>query len=368
MSEHDQQERTEAATPKRAEEARREGQVLRSQELSTCVVLVAAAIALTLLGGRLGAAVLAALRHGLELSPVEALDEARLVPALSRALLEVGIACLPILGIVLLAVLLAPLALGGWNFTSKALMPQFGRLNPLKGVQRMFSVRGLVELWKAFAKFGLVAAVAVWSLWRSAPQLRGLGAQAPEAAIGTAFGLVGTALIGLAAALVLIAGVDVPYQMWRHARELRMTRDEVKREYRESDGSPEVKGRIRRIQQTLAQGRMLQDVPTASVVVTNPTHYAVALRYEDSRMRAPIVVAKGTDLIAARIREVASENGVPIVEAPPLARALHRSVAIGGEIPAALYAAVAQVLTYVFQLRVARDAGVALPPPPAMGQ
>lgn len=366
MAEHDQQERTERATPKRAQEARRDGQVARSQELSACVVLVAASTAITLLGGHLGNAVLDALRHGLAIAPAEALDETRMVPALSSALLEVGLACLPVFVIVVLAALLAPLAIGGWNFTTKALQPQFGRLNPLKGIQRIFSVRGLVELCKAFAKFGLVATLAVWSLWRSAPQLLGLGAQPTEVAIGAAFGLVGTTLIVLAAALVLIAGVDVPYQLWRHARELRMTRDQVKREYRESDGSPEVKGRIRQIQQTLAHGRMLQDVPTADVVVTNPTHYAVALRYDDSRMRAPVVVAKGADLIAARIRELAAEHAVPIVEAPPLARALHRSVEIGSEIPAALYAAVAQVLTYVFQLRAARDAGTALPPPPRM--
>lgn len=366
MSEQDQQEPTERATPKRVQEARREGQVPRSQELSTCVVLVAASSALMLLGGRIGSAVLDAMRHGLALTRAEALDDARIVPALSRALFEVGIACLPVFGVVVLAVLLAPLTIGGWNFTTKALSPQFNRLNPLKGVQRIFSMRGVIELWKAFAKFALVAALAVWMLWRSAPQLLGLGAQPTEVAIGEAFSLVGTTLLVLAAALVLIAAVDVPYQLWRHARELRMTRDQVKREYRESDGSPEVKGRIRQIQQTLAHGRMLQDVPTATVVVTNPTHYAVALRYEDSRMRAPIVVAKGADLIAARIREIAGEHAVPIVEAPPLARALHRSVEIGTEIPAALYAAVAQVLTYVFQLRAARDTGVAPPPPPRM--
>lgn len=350
MAEHDQQERTERATPKRAQEARRDGQVARSQELSACVVLVAASTAITLLGGHLGNAVLDALRHGLAIAPAEALDETRMVPALSSALLEVGLACLPVFVIVVLAALLAPLAIGGWNFTTKALQPQFGRLNPLKGMQRIFSVRGLVELCKAFAKFGLVATLAVWSLWRSAPQLLGLGAQPTEVAIAAAFGLVGTTLIVLAAALVLIAGVDVPYQLWRHARELRMTRDQVKREYRESDGSPEVKGRIRQIQQTLAQGRMLQDVPTADVVVTNPTHYAVALRYERG-MPAPICVAKGVDTVAFKIREVAKEHDIPIVENVSLARALYATVDVDDEIPVEHYHAVAEIIGYVMGLK-----------------
>lgn len=364
MAEQDDQERTEQPTSKREEDARRDGQVARSQEMSTCVVLVAAATALMLLGGRVGEALVAAMRHGLELTRSAALDESQLVPALSRQLFEVGLACLPIFGVVVLAVLIAPLAIGGWNFTTKALEPKFSRLDPIAGFGRIFSLRGFIELWKAFAKFGLVAAIAVWTLWRSAPQLMGLGAMPVDAAIGQAIDLVTMALLALAAALVVIAGLDVPYQLWRHAKELRMTRDQIRQEHKESDGSPEVKGRIRQIQQTLARGRMLQDVPTADVVVTNPTHFAVALRYEDARMRAPIVVAKGTDLIAARIRELAAEHGVPIVEAPPLARALHRGVEIGSEIPATLYAAVAQVLTYVFQLRMARQSGATPPPPP----
>jgi len=166
--------------------------------------------------------------------------------------------------------------------------------------------------------------------------------------------------------LLLIAAIDVPYQLWRHASELKMSREEVRQEAKESDGSPEVKGRIRQVQQAIARGRMLQDVPSADVIITNPTHYAVALRYDDKRARAPVVVAKGTELIAARIRAIAGEHGVAIVEAPPLARALYRSVDLGGEIPATLYAAVAQVLTHVYQLRAARRAGTQLPTAPTI--
>lgn len=366
MAEHSDQERTERATPKRLEEARKEGRVPRSQELTTSVVLLAAGTALLFLGGRVGQALAASMRAGLDLTRAEALDEAQLLPALSAALYHAGLACLPIFGIVVLAVLAAPLAIGGWNVSAKPLMPDFKRLDPLAGIGRMFSARGVMELAKAFAKFALVALVAAWLLWRSAGELMALGGQSPEAAIAHSMRLVGTTVLALAGALLAIAAIDVPYQLWRHASELRMSREEVRQEAKESDGSPEVKGRIRQVQQALARGRMMQDVPTADVIVTNPTHFAVALRYDERRSRAPVVVAKGTDLIAARIREIGREHSVTIVEAPPLARALHRSVDIGGEIPAALYAAVAQVLTYVYQLRAARRSGATPPPPPTV--
>ncbi len=363
MAEHSAQERTESATPKRLEEARREGRVPRSQELTTSVVLLAAASALLLLGDGVGQSLAAVMREGLELTRTEALDESRLVPALSAALYHAGVACLPVLGIVILAVTAAPLTIGGWNVSGKPLVPDFKRLDPLAGFGRMFSLRGVVELAKALAKFALVATVAALLLWRSAGELLALGGEATGAAIGHATQLVGTTLLALAGALLVIAAIDVPYQLWRHASELKMSREEVRQEAKESDGSPEVKGRIRQVQQALARGRMLQDVPTADVIVTNPTHFAVALRYDDKRARAPVVVAKGTELIAARIREIAGAHGVAIVEAPPLARALYRSVDVGREIPAALYAAVAQVLTYVYQLRAARRSGT--PPPTA---
>ncbi|MGD9598620.1 MAG: flagellar biosynthesis protein FlhB [Steroidobacteraceae bacterium] len=363
MSERAAQDRTERATPKRLEEARREGQVPRSQELSASVVMMAAGAALLLAGGHVGGALARAMREGLDLTRAEALDAAHLLPALSASLYEVGIGCLPVFGIVVLAALAAPLAIGGWNLSGKPLVPNFARLDPLAGLGRLFSTRGLVELAKAFAKFALVAVVAATLLWNRADDLVALGNEPLATAIGHACRLVGATLLAMSAALLAIAAIDVPYQLWRHADELKMSRDEVRRESKETDGSPEVKGRIRQVQQALARGRMLHDVPLADVVVTNPTHFAVALRYDERRARAPVVVAKGTDLIAARIRGIAHEHHVAIVEAPPLARALHRNVEIGGEIPAALYAAVAQVLTYVYQLRAARRSGA--PPPPA---
>src|SRR4051812_14668726 len=230
----------------------------------------------------------------------------------------------------------------------------------------MFSTRGLVELGKGIAKVSVVA-ITGWVLLRGlTPQLMGLSNEPLQGAIGHAASLTGYSLLVLVLGLAIIAAFDVPFQLWQHAKDLRMTREEVREEYKESEGSPETRGRIREAQKALSRGRMLQDVPKADVIVTNPTHYAVALRYDENKMRAPVVVAKGTELLAAKIREIATENNVPILEAPPLARALYKSVEIGGEVPAALYVTVAQVLTYVYQLKAARERGATPPPPPTI--
>jgi flagellar biosynthetic protein FlhB len=270
----------------------------------------------------------------------------------------------PVLLAITLAAIIAPLALGGWSFSGQAMAPQLNRLNPLEGIKRMFAMRSFVELGKAMAKFGIVAVIATIVLWNDAAALMGLGREPLEQAIGHAVQISGKALLLVSAGLLVIAGFDVPYQLWQYAKQMRMSREEIREEYKESEGSPEVKGKIRQLQQQLARQRMMQEVPKADVVVVNPTHFAVALKYDEKRMRAPIVVAKGVDLVAAKIREVAGEHAVPIFEAPPLARVLYRNVEIGDEIPSALYVAVAQILTYVFQLRVAKRAGRQPPPKP----
>jgi flagellar biosynthetic protein FlhB len=359
-------ERTEQATPKRLEEARKKGQVPRSPELSTAAVCIAAAVAIYTLGHMAAGQFADFMQDSLSLQPGTVMSEGAIWPALTNAGARALWIVLPILGATFCAALAAPIAIGGWNFSAGALAPQFARLNPVNGLGRVFSTRGLVELVKGLAKVAVVGVIG-WVLLRGlTPQLMGLSAEPLNSAIGHSAALAGYALLVLTCGLVLIAAVDVPFQLWQHAKELRMTREEVKEEYKESEGSPETRGRIREAQRALARGRMLQDVPTADVVVTNPTHFAVALRYDENKMRAPLVVAKGTELLAAKIREIATENGVPIVEAPPLARALYKSVEIGREVPAALYVAVAQVLTYVYQLRAARERGSAPPPPPSI--
>ena len=360
------QERTQQPTAKRIEEARRRGQVPRSRDLTTAAVVLLAGGGLHFLGGQLGARLYVLMQSGLSLSRTHALDENLLLPSLVAEGTQALYACAPILGLTLAGALLAPLLLGGWNLSFEAVVPDFTRLSPVSGLQRIFSMRGLVELAKAFAKFLLIGAVAVGFLRQHANGLLALGAEPLHTAIADAAALGSSALLALSAALAVIAAADVPWQFWNHRQRLRMTRQEVREELRESEGSPELKGRIRRAQQEAAKRRMMQEVPKADVVVVNPTHFAVALRYEEQRMRAPIVVAKGADEVAARIREVALEHGVPIFQAPPLARALHRAVPLGGEIPVALYVAMAQVLTYVYQLRTARRTGAVPPVPPSL--
>jgi flagellar biosynthetic protein FlhB len=358
------QERTERPTAKRLEEARKRGQLPRSQELNAAAVVLIAGGALHFLGASVGAGLYKLMQAGLSLTRDQALDESSAISMFSASAGHALLACAPVLGLTLVAALLAPLAIGGWNLSFGVLAPDFSRLSPAAGFERIFSTRGLVELTKAFAKFGVVALVAILFLRWKANELLGLGGEPIAAGIGHAVTLSGQALLGLAGALGAIAAIDVPFQIWQHSQRLRMTREEIREEMKESDGSPEIKGRIRAVQQAMARRRMMHDVPKADVVVVNPTHFAVALRYDEKRMRAPVVLAKGVNEVAARIREVATEHRVPIFEAPPLARALHRSVDIGGEVPASLYVAVAQVLTYVYQLRTAQRDGRAPPAPP----
>jgi flagellar biosynthetic protein FlhB len=295
------------------------------------------------------------MRSNLSVSAKQSLQDGYMLTALSNSATQALLACAPIFGAVLLAALLAPLMLGGWSFSTEAMMPNFSRLSPAAGFKRMFSSTAAIELCKSLAKFAVVAIAAILILRSDMNQLLGLGSEAAASGAMHAAHLCAQAFLILAASLLLIAFIDVPYQLWQYAKKLKMTREEIRREMKESEGSPELKGKIRQMQQDMARRRMMQEVPKADVVVTNPTHFAVALRYDENRMRAPVVVAKGADLVAARIREIATENNVPIFEAPPLARMLHRNVELGGEIPSAVYAAVAQVLTYVFQLKAAKQ-------------
>lgn len=358
------QEKTEQATPKRREEARKKGQLPRSVELSTALVCISAAAAIYGLGSMVTGQMADVMADAFRIPAAEAMSEDFMGRRFSESGMRALWIILPVLLATLCAAFAAPLVIGGWNVSGKALVPQFSRLSPAKGFARIFSVRGLVELVKGLAKVTVVGIIGIVLLKSLTPQLMGLSSEPVGAAIGHAGSLAAYSLLILSMGLAIIAAVDVPYQLFQYSKDLKMTRQEVRDEYKESEGSPETRSRIREAQRALAQGRMLHEVPKADVVVTNPTHFAVALRYDEKKMRAPIVVAKGTDLLALKIREIAGENEVPIVEAPPLARALHKSVELNREVPAALYIAVAQVLTYVYQLRQARERGVTPPPAP----
>lgn len=351
MSGGSTQDKTEKATPKRQREARRKGQVARSRELSTALVVGVSMIGMIALGHRLAGQSLALMRESLSFDPRLLEDPARIIGALFLRLSDALIAIAPLLGASLLAALIAPALIGGWNFSAQAFQPQFSRINPLKGLARMVSATALVELGKSLLKFGVIGAVGWFYIWGHRDSLMKLARIDTATAIAQALSLALWCVVWMSGALMLVAIIDAPYQWWKHNKDMRMTRKEVRDEMKESDGRPEVKARIRQLQQQMARSRMMEKVAGADVVITNPTHYAVAIQYSAGKMRAPIVVAKGAGVIAAAIRELATQHKVALVSAPPLARALYRSVELDKEIPSQLYQAVAAVLTYLYQLR-----------------
>nr|WP_168736377.1 flagellar biosynthesis protein FlhB [Burkholderia sp. Tr-862] len=356
--------RTEAATPRRREKAREEGQVARSRELASFALLAAGFYGAWLLAGPSGAHLQAMLRGAFAFDRATAFDTHRMLSAAGSASIEGLAALLPILALTGLAALLAPMALGGWLISQKTFELKFDRLNPISGLGRIFSIQGPIQLLMSLAKTLVVGGIGGIAIWRSKDELLGLATQPLGSALADAMHLVAVCCGATVAGMLVVAALDVPYQIWQYNKKLRMTKEEVKREHRENEGDPHVKGRIRQQQRAIARRRMMAAVPKADVVVTNPTHFAVALQYTDGEMRAPKVVAKGVNLVAARIRELAAEHNVPLLEAPPLARALYHNVEIEREIPGSLYSAVAEVLAWVYQLRRFRSEGGAFPAAP----
>jgi flagellar biosynthetic protein FlhB len=366
MSENDSQERTESPTQKRLEDARKKGQVPRSIDLGAAAVTLAATGALFMFGASAAEGLMRMLVDGLQVRGSELAQDDVMLRQLGDSGSLALMAIVPLFAAMFVAAVASPALIGGWTFSSEALSFKPERLDPVRGIGRMFSVRSVVELLKSIAKFALIAGIAVLVIRSQLAEIGALATQSIGPAIVEAGRITLYALLAMAAGLGIIAAIDAPFQLWQHTKELRMSMQEIREEMKESEGSPETRSRIRQMQQTLARRRMLQDVPKANVVITNPTHYAVALRYDEKQDLAPVVLAKGSDEIAARIREIAREHGVPMVSAPPLARAIFRHVDIGRQIPHALFVAVAQVLTYVWQLKVARRQGQPPPPPPAV--
>lgn len=355
------QERTEEATPRRIEKAREEGQVVRSRELTAMGVLLGSAASLLFLGPVMIAGVADLMRKYFSIDRDELVSGSRAFAPFADAIIESLKLLAPFFVLVFIIALLMPTAVGGWSFAVKALSFKWSKLDPVKGMQRVFGVRGLVELLKALAKFTLVAGVAVTVLWMEVNAFIELGSMSIQDALAGSMRLMGWTFVVLCASLVLVALVDVPFQLWEHRRQLKMTRQELKDEYKETDGKPEVKARIRSLQRELAFRRMMDEVPKADVIVTNPSHYSVALRYDQARMNAPVLLAKGVDETAMRIRELGRSHRVPIVPMPLVSRAIYYNTRIGQEIPAGLYVAVAQILAYVFQLKRYRGGGQARP-------
>jgi flagellar biosynthesis protein FlhB len=352
-------EKTESATPRRLEKAREEGQVARSRELASFALVAAGFFGVWGMSGSISAHMQTILRNAFTFDHAAVLDTHQMMIGAANAGKEGMLAILPVLAMTAFAALVAPMALGGWLLTTKTLEPKFDRLNPISGLGRMFSSQGPIQLGMSLLKTIVVGGMAGWSIWSHKAEVLDLLGKPLPLALADAMHLLALTCGMAVGGLFFIAAADVPYQMWSHAKKLRMTKEEVKKEHKESEGDPHIKGKIRQQQRAAARRRMMTQVPHADVIVTNPTHFAVALQYTDGEMRAPKVVAKGVDLVAARIRELGREHNVPMLEAPPLARALYHNVELNREIPGALYGAVAQVLAWVYQLkRYKEDGGI----------
>jgi len=351
MAENSAGERSEDATPKRLQDARNKGQVARSKELTTALLMMTASISLYSFSGSFASGFANMAKRAWQPDVRNIINVKQMLVALSELFYQVMVAAAPFFILLFCLACLSPLLLGGISFSKKAIAPQANRMSPAKGFKRMFGMQALVELVKALAKVFVIMLVAYLVLSNTFPELLMLGLGDVTSSVGKAMTLVTQSFFLISLSLLLIALIDVPYQIWNHAKQLKMTKQEVKDEYKEMEGKPEVKSKIRQKQREISQQRMMEAIPDADVVVTNPEHYSVAIKYDPINSGAPIVVAKGVDVIAMQIRKVAIANDITILAVPPLARAIYHTTEIDQEVPLGLYLAVAQVLAFVFQMK-----------------
>lgn len=352
MAEEDSSaEKSQEPTAKRQQQASEEGDTVRSRELNTMAILLAGSAGLLMFGGYMINAIRGIMNHNLILSREQIFDTGAMLRHLDISVLEGMRSLLPLFVILLVAAILGPISLGGWNVSLKAIMPKASRMNPLSGLKRMFGSKALMELAKAAAKVIVVAAIALLIFYVNTDRIMAISNEPLLSAMSHTMIILGWSVLGMSCAMILITLVDVPFQIHSHTQKLRMTLQQVKDEMKDSEGKPEVKQRIRQLQYQMTQNRMMSALPQADVVITNPQHYAVALKYQQGGDGAPIMIAKGADLIALKIKEIANINKITIVESPVLARAIFYNTKLDHEIPEGLYKAVAQVLAYVFQLR-----------------
>ncbi|MCU7800459.1 MAG: flagellar biosynthesis protein FlhB [gamma proteobacterium symbiont of Lucinoma myriamae] len=347
----DGQEKSEDPTAKKKTESRKKGQIPRSKELTTLFMLIAAIIGIMIFAKDMVEVITDIMRHNFSVERATLFASEQLFTHLKAELAAMLKALLPLFILMLITAVLSSAILGGFNFSGESLTPKLSKMNPIKGLKKMFGTQGLIELVKSIFKILLLGSVAVYFLWQLKNELYGLSEETFPAAFIHAMELVSWQFLLVSLGMIVVAAIDVPYQIWSNTRQLKMTKQEVKDESKNTDGNPEIKGRQRQIQRDLAMQRMMGDVPKADVIITNPTHYAVALQYDPEGSGAPVMLAKGADLVALQIRNVAQANDIPIMEIPPLSRAIYYSVEIGHEIPGGLYVAVAQVLAYIFQLK-----------------
>jgi flagellar biosynthesis protein FlhB len=345
------QEKSEEPSEKRLRESREKGQVPRSRELGSLALTAGSAIVFLVMGGHMLSRLAEMFRRAFTLTRAEIMDPATMFHRLALSFSEGFLAMLPFFIAAILLAISSTLLVGGWNFSTQALAPQFNRLNPLPGFKRMFSMKSLVELLKTLAKFFLIAAIGIGLFKAMEQDFVGLGLMGLHAGLARAGTLLSWSFLGLSLGLLVVALIDVPFQLYEYKKGLRMTRQEMIDEYKEVEGKPEIKQKVRQLQRQMSQRRMMEAVPTADVIITNPTHFSVALKYQPNSDAAPIVVAKGADEVAMAIRKIANANRIPLFESPQLARSLFAHVEVGDPIPSGLYVAVAQILAYVFQLK-----------------
>ncbi|MEH6625203.1 MAG: flagellar biosynthesis protein FlhB [Motiliproteus sp.] len=353
MAEETGQEKSEEPTAKRLEDALKKGDIARSKELNTTVLLLTAAAGLLIFGAQIAGDLASMMKFNFQLTRQDIFDPSLMFHHLGDSVLSM-LKSLSLFFLVLAAAaVIGPIALGGWNFSASAMAPKFSRLNPLEGIKRMFSLKSVVELFKGVAKFLVVASLSVIILLMQEKSLLSIGNEAIQSAMEHGLDVLSWAFLLMCSTMILIAAVDVPYQLYDHNKKLKMTMQEVKDEMKNTEGKPEVKGRMRQLQYEMSQRRMMGEVPEADVVITNPTHYSVAIKYDQNTVGAPMLVAKGADHMAIKIREIANEYKIPILAAPALARAIYFNTELEEEIPEGLYVAVAQVLAHVYQMKAA---------------
>ncbi|MHC8335083.1 flagellar biosynthesis protein FlhB [Pseudomonas sp. LB3P25] len=345
------QDKTEDPTEKRKTDSREKGEIARSKELNTLAIMLAGSGALLIFGGALAQDLMDLMRMNFSLPREVILDQRSMSTYLMNSGLIALLGIQPIMITLVLAALIGPISLGGWLFSAGTMAPKFSRMNPAAGLKRMFSTKALVELLQALAKFLIILTVALMVLSSDIDDLMRIGHEPLELAVIHCLQVVGWSALWMACGLIIIAAVDVPVQLWESHKKLLMTKQEVRDEHKDQEGKPEVKQRIRQLQRDMSQRRMMAAIPDADVVITNPTHYAVALKYDPDKGGAPMLIAKGSDFLALKIREIAMANEVLLLESPALARSIYYSTELEQEIPGGLYLAVAQVLAYVYQIR-----------------
>lgn len=353
----DGQEKSEQPTPKKLQDSKKKGQIARSKELNTMAITLVGGIIIVGMSGQFATSLADIMTSNFSLDRADIFETKAMLVHLSNGIRDALLMLAPFFAAIMVVAILSSIALGGVAFSAESMAPKLSKMNPAKGLKRMVSVKALVELGKSLIKFFLAGGVTVFMLWLNLDTFLSLSQMDINTAVMQLSSLIGWSFVLTASTLILVAAVDVPFQIWDHSRQLKMTRQEVKEEMKETEGRPEVKGRIRSLQREMANRRMMEEVPKADVIVTNPTHYAVALRYNQAVMPAPKVVAKGVELIAANIRKVADEHQVPIIESPALARAIYFHTELGDAIPAGLYLAVAKLLAYIFQLQAYQSEG-----------